>query len=93
MCKKIFSYNGPASQIVDYQFRIRKFETFLCVNFGIIIATMDGRGTDSNGDRFMKVVYRKLGELETQDQISLAKYAKISAFDNLFYYLIIFCLI
>ena len=34
---------------------------------------MDGRGTDNNGDKFMKSVYRRLGEYETIDQISLAK--------------------
>lgn len=34
---------------------------------------MDGRGTDSNGDKFMKSVANRLGELETIDQIALAK--------------------
>ncbi len=52
---------------------MRKYETFLSVNFGVIVALLDGRGTDANGDRFMKSVARRLGELETQDQISLAK--------------------
>lgn len=59
--------------MVDFQFRIRKFEAYLCVNFEIIIASMDGRGTDSNGDKFMKTVANRLGELETIDQIALAK--------------------
>lgn len=71
--KITLSYNGPSSQIVDFQFRIRKFETFLCINFGIIVVTMDGRGTDANGDRFMKIVNRRLGEFETIDQLELAK--------------------
>lgn len=71
---KIFwRYNGPSSQVVDFQFRIRKFEAYLCVNFDIIIASMDGRGTDANGDKFMKSIAKKLGELETIDQIALAK--------------------
>lgn len=34
---------------------------------------MDGRGTDANGDKFMKSIAKKLGELETIDQIALAK--------------------
>lgn len=67
------SYNGPSSQIVDFQFRIRKFEAFLSVNLGVIVAAIDGRGTDSNGDKFMKMVAKKLGEYETLDQIALAK--------------------
>ncbi|CAF0793607.1 unnamed protein product [Brachionus calyciflorus] len=72
----VYVYNGPTSQVVDYQFRIRKFETYLCVNYGIIIATIDGRGTDSNGDKFMKAVSKRLGELETLDQIALANALK-----------------
>lgn len=72
----IYVYNGPSSQIVDYQFRVRKFETFLCTNFGVIVATMDGRGTDANGDRFLKIVSKRLGEIETQDQLSLVNSLK-----------------
>ncbi len=71
--KQFYRYNGPSSQTVDFQFRIRKLETFLCVNFGIIIALIDGRGTDANGDSYMKTVYKKLGELETKDQVALVK--------------------
>jgi dipeptidyl aminopeptidase/acylaminoacyl peptidase len=67
------SYNGPSSQTVDYQFRIRKFETFLCVNFAVVVALVDGRGTDANGDKFMKAVGKRLGELETRDQFALAE--------------------
>lgn len=68
-----FSYNGPSSQTVDHQFRIRKFETYLCVNFGIVIALIDGRGTDGNGDKFLKAVSKRLGKLETHDQVTLAQ--------------------
>ena len=60
--------------MVDFQFRIRKFETYLCINYGIIIAIIDGRGTDGNGDKFLKAVSKKLGKLETLDQLSLAKW-------------------
>jgi dipeptidyl aminopeptidase/acylaminoacyl peptidase len=62
--------------MVDHQFRIRKFETYLCVNFGIVIALLDGRGTDGNGDKFLKAVSKRLGKLETHDQIALAQYTK-----------------
>jgi hypothetical protein len=68
-------YNAPTSQLVDFQFRIRKYEVFICTTFSTIIAVMDGRGTDNNGDKYMKSVYRRLGEFETQDQITLAKYS------------------
>lgn len=69
----IYVYNGPSSQTVDYQFRIRKFESYLCINYGIVIAILDGRGTDGQGDKFLKAVSKKLGQLETNDQIELAK--------------------
>ena len=35
---------------------------------------MDGRGTDANGDKYLKAVYNKLGELETNDQLALARF-------------------
>ena len=64
-------YNGPGSQTVDYQFRIRKYESYLSVNFGVIVAFIDGRGTEGNGDQFLKAIYKQLGRLETLDQFSL----------------------
>jgi dipeptidyl-peptidase-4 len=67
-----FSYNGPDSQMVDYQFRIRKYESYLSVNFNVIIAIMDGRGTTANGEKFKKAVYKQLGKLEATDQVLLA---------------------
>ena len=60
--------------MVDFQFRIRKFESFLCTKLGVIIALIDGRGTDAKGDKFMKAVSKRLGEFETLDQITLAQY-------------------
>jgi dipeptidyl-peptidase-4 len=69
----VFRYNGPSSQVVDFQFRIRKFESYLCTNFGFIIAVMDGRGTDANGDKFLKAISKRLGEVETEDQIALVR--------------------
>jgi dipeptidyl aminopeptidase/acylaminoacyl peptidase len=45
----------------------------MAVNFGLIVAVMDGRGTDSNGDKFLKAVSKKLGEIELQDQFALVE--------------------
>jgi len=79
-------YNGPTTQQVDFQFRIRKFESYLSVNYNIIVAVIDGRGTDANGDRYMKAVYKQLGKLESQDQITLAEQLKLEYYtdDNKF---------
>ena len=46
-------YNGPTTQQVDFQFRIRKFESYLSVNYNIIVAVIDVRGTDANGDKYI----------------------------------------
>ncbi len=59
--------------MVDFQYRIRRLESFLCTNLRIIVAIMDGRGTDDNGDSFAKSIYGKLGKLETADQQALAR--------------------
>jgi dipeptidyl aminopeptidase/acylaminoacyl peptidase len=69
----VYVYNGPSSQVVDYKFRVRQLESFICVNFDVIVAVIDGRGTDNNGDLYMKAVTRQLGKLEANDQIELAK--------------------
>ena len=66
----VYTYNGPTSQTVDFQFRIRKFETFIAVNFGVIVAVMDGRGTDSNGDKFMKSVAKKFRKKDKLRRVS-----------------------
>jgi hypothetical protein len=59
--------------LVDYRYNIRKYESFLSVNFNVIIAIMDGRGTGANGDLFKKAVYGQLGKLELIDQVELFK--------------------
>jgi dipeptidyl aminopeptidase/acylaminoacyl peptidase len=48
----------------------------LCLNYNIVIALLDGRGTDGNGENYMKSIYKRLGELETLDQFNLAKELK-----------------
>jgi dipeptidyl aminopeptidase/acylaminoacyl peptidase len=69
----LFTYGSPSSQIVDYQFNIKKFEAYMTVNYDVIVASMDGRGSSANGERFMKSVYKQLGKLEVDDQFKLAK--------------------
>ncbi len=59
--------------MVDFQFRIRKFESFLCTNLNVIVALIDGRGTDGKGDKYLKTVSKRLGEFETHDQLALAQ--------------------
>ena len=41
---------------------------------GYIVACCDGRGTGGRGESFKKQTYRNLGRLETEDQLSFARY-------------------
>jgi dipeptidyl aminopeptidase/acylaminoacyl peptidase len=41
---------------------------------GYIIVCVDGRGTGGRGEEFKKCTYGQLGKLETEDQISAARY-------------------
>jgi dipeptidyl-peptidase-4 len=47
--------------------------------YEIIVACIDNRGTEGRGADFKKYVYKKLGQLDVQDQIKAAKY--LSNFD------------
>lgn len=67
----IHTYGSPTSQLVDYRFNIRKFEAYMSINFNVIVAFMDGRGTGANGEKFTKSVYQQLGNLELDDVGSL----------------------
>ncbi len=71
----MYVYGGPGSQSVlntwggnDYL-----WYQMLCGK-GYVIACVDGRGTGGRGSEFEKQVYRRMGELELNDQIEAAKY-------------------
>ncbi|MCP9611804.1 S9 family peptidase [Coprobacter tertius] len=65
-------YSGPASQMVTDSWSF-DWEQYLTAN-GYIVACVDGRGTGGRGAEFTKSIYLKLGILESQDQVSAAKY-------------------
>jgi len=70
----IYTYAGPGSQKVKNKWGvISHWYRFLSQN-GIIVACVDNRGTDGKGADFKKYVYKKLGQLDVQDQIQAAKY-------------------
>lgn len=47
--------------------------TYLSVNHDIIVAAVDGRGTERRGSRTLFANYKKLGTAEIDDQIIVAK--------------------
>lgn len=65
-------YGGPNYQIVLDKFTIG-FEHYLATQ-NYISVCVDGRGTGGRGEDFRKCTYMKLGLLESDDQITTAKY-------------------
>lgn len=65
-------YSGPGSQSVQDRWSL-DWEDAL-VDKGYIVACTDGRGTGFRGEAFKKSTYGRLGALETEDQLSFARY-------------------
>lgn len=65
-------YSGPNSQQVLDSWKI-DWEYYLSQQ-GYAVACIDGRGTGARGSEFRKCTYKKLGVLETKDQVEAAKY-------------------
>ena len=65
-------YSGPGSQEVTDSWFV-DWEDAL-VQEGYIVACVDPRGTGYRGEEFKKLSYGIMGRLETEDQISAAKY-------------------
>ena len=75
----MWQYSGPASQQVKNDWSIGSmgnggmFDNYLTQQ-GFIVVCVDGRGTGARGAEFEKCVYRKLGQLESKDQVETALY-------------------
>lgn len=65
-------YSGPGSQQVVDKWSIDWVDVL--VQKGYIVACVDPRGTGNRGSQFKKSTYGKLGVLETEDQLSAARY-------------------
>ena len=69
------NYGGPGSQTVQnsYDGYVGSWHQML-VQKGYVIVSIDNRGTGGRGRDFKKCTQLQLGKLETQDQISAARY-------------------
>lgn len=66
-------YGGPGSQtVLDSWGGYYLYHTMLTQQ-GMIVAVVDNRGTGARGRDFKKVIYGRLGVIETQDQAAAAK--------------------
>lgn len=71
----MYVYGGPGSQTVTRAFGSgqRPMWHQYLANQGYVVVSVDNRGTGARGREFKKQVYKKLGQLETADQIAAAK--------------------
>ena len=69
----LYVYGGPGVQTVTDQWTGFTYLWHqLLAERGYIVASIDGRGTPGRGREFEEVVYGRLGELETRDQLAAA---------------------
>ncbi|MGZ5281058.1 MAG: S9 family peptidase [Bacteroidia bacterium] len=68
-------YGGPGHQMVTDQWGggLDIWYQYLA-DKGYIVVCVDNRGTGGKGSEFKKVTYKKLGQIESDDQIAAAKY-------------------
>jgi len=67
-------YGGPGSQTVVNGWGTVSSWNQLWSQNGIIVVSVDNRGTGNRGEEFKKCTYLQLGKYETIDQIEAAKY-------------------
>ncbi|TRY63634.1 hypothetical protein TCAL_00828 [Tigriopus californicus] len=65
-------YGGPDSQEVDYRWSVGWGDYFVS-NYDVVYASIDGRGTGGQSNEFLFEVFRSLGTVEMQDQISVSE--------------------
>ena len=73
----IYVYGGPHSQLVDkrWQYAANWWQYYTATK-GFIAFTMDNRGTINRGRDFETAVHRRLGVLETEDQMKGVEFLK-----------------
>ncbi|CAD5122747.1 DgyrCDS11156 [Dimorphilus gyrociliatus] len=69
----VYTYGGPNTQLVKERFQIG-WETYLSSSENTIYIEIDGRGASGRGQKYSRSLYKKLGTLEVQDQISVTEF-------------------
>lgn len=77
----IYVYGGPHSQLVDNSWmgQSRGWDIYMAQK-GYIVFTLDNRGTNNRGSDFENIIHRRLGVIETQDQMSGVSFLKTLPF-------------
>jgi len=71
-------YSGPNSQQVLDKFLV-DWNTYLAQQ-GYLVVCVDPRGTGARGEEFRKCTYGQLGNLESNDQVEVARYMSRQSF-------------
>ncbi len=72
-----YVYGGPGSQTVTNSWGWHNYFWFqMLAKKGVIVVSVDNRGTGARGELFKKMTYKELGKYETADLIRCAKYFK-----------------
>lgn len=69
-------YAGPGSYAGASRFD-RGFSSYLTTNRSYVYALINGRGSGNRGERLLHTIYRSMGTVEIDDQITGAKYVII----------------
>lgn len=76
-------YGGPGSQRVKKSFNsIYSGLNLYLSTLGYVVCSFDGRGTGFKGEKYMKQVYKNLGEMEAQDSIDVGQIMNAESFVN-----------
>ncbi|SBW00214.1 S9 family peptidase [uncultured Dysgonomonas sp.] len=73
----VYVYGGPHSQMVDNSWmgQVRGWDIYMAEK-GYVVFTMDNRGTSNRGIDFENITHRRLGVVETDDQMTGVEYLK-----------------
>jgi dipeptidyl-peptidase-4 len=73
----VYVYGGPHSQLVNSGWHnSARWWQYYMASQGYIAFTLDNRGTNNRGRNFETAIHRRLGVLETEDQMQGIKYLK-----------------
>lgn len=77
----VYIYGGPHSQMVDNSWmgQVRGWDIYMAEK-GYVVFTMDNRGTSNRGIDFENITHRRLGVVETEDQMTGVEYLKSLAY-------------
>ncbi|XP_071744838.1 prolyl endopeptidase FAP isoform X2 [Lepeophtheirus salmonis] len=66
-------YAGPETQATQADWR-HGWASYLAARMGWIIALIDGRGSKGSGEKREREIWKRLGSVEVEDQITITKY-------------------